>query len=360
MESVMVEVSGGSYDRGTSQGVMFAKQIVAHLDALYAHWSALGIESPETYGKRFLAETDFGDAVAVHTPHAMEEVNGIANGAGIDSGQAFLLQLLDEEWAYRARRLHTTPLDKCSSLAVRDNAHGVTYVGQNMDLPGYTDGFQHLVRHSPSGPAPGQVIFTIAGILGLMGTNAAGLGICVNSLPQLPSGRSGIPVAFMIRRLLESSSASEAAELIHRLPHATNQHYLLADPNTLVSLEASANGVTEYRAPWPDRIFHTNHPLSPLQADTSPELDMINSEARLAALTARLSRGSVDPGAIEAALSSRDDPVNPVCKPRSASKNPASMTTGSLVSALYRSGRVSGVVSMGPPSERHYESWRLI
>jgi hypothetical protein len=79
----------------------------------------------------------------------MREVEGIAAGSGLSCTEVYALQLLDEEWAFRGRLKQGRPLQKCSAFAVRDDAAGVTWIGQNMDLGAYTDGLQRVVQHAP-------------------------------------------------------------------------------------------------------------------------------------------------------------------------------------------------------------------
>lgn len=361
MRPMILDIAGSPSDRGKAQGVAFSDAIAQHIVALHAMWHAAGIASPQSYARDLLADTTFDEAIARHTPELMEEVAGIARGAGVEADDALILQLMDEEWAYRARSLPAPPGDKCSSLAIRDVACGVTYVGQNMDLGVYADGLQQLIRHRPEGKAPAQIVFTLAGMLGLMGANAAGVGVCVNAMPQLPARSSGLPVAFVIRRLLAASSADEAGELVRALPHATSQHYLVADRDAVISLEATPLGVCQCRSPWLDRAFHTNHPLSAALAEDYPTPVLANTVARLRALELRLSQASPTRDAVAAALSSRDDPDHPLCRPRREGQDPISgVTVGSLISEIRRDGSVRGVVSMGPPSERGYTSWNLV
>src|SRR5581483_4768189 len=225
----------------------------------------------------------------------------------------FALQLLDEEWAYRLRRQSGPVLEKCSSFAIAEPGRP-TWIGQNMDLGGYTDGAQALLRIAPHSDAPEALVFTVAGMIGLMGVNAAGVGVCVNSLPQLPSAPQGLPVAFVLRRLLQATSLAEASDLALHLPHATNQHYVIADRAGVRSFEASSEGVVEYRRPTTDRVLHTNHPLAWPPGSDDPGY-LANSTARLAALTARLAEGPASFAALAGALSSCDDPAHPVCRP---------------------------------------------
>lgn len=300
-----------------------------------------------------LEATDFGPAIERHTPDLMREVRGIAAGAQASAALILGLQLLDEEWAHRVRRGRGGRLEKCSSAAIVPAA-GPTVIGQNMDLGGYTEGFAALLAPTASPGQPSALAFTVAGMIGLMGVNSAGVAVCVNSVPQLPSAPIGLPVAFVLRRLLQAHSLAEASDLVASLPHATNQHYLIAEPGKARSFEASSAGVTEYHPADPARILHTNHPL----AAASSEPDGENSVVRLQTLTARLSGGEPGLADIEAALSSCDDRANPVCRIRGQPGGVVAFTTGSMISSL-DPARIETRVSAGPPSVAGYASFFL-
>jgi hypothetical protein len=312
---------------------------------------------PDGYVVRLLDETDFKPAIDRYAPDIWDELAGVAEGAGQPLDQLYALQLLDEEWAYRVRRTDAASPPKCSSLA-SVNADGSTWLAQNMDLGDYTDGFQVMLRIDDR-DHPSALVFSTAGMLGLMGVNAAGLGVCVNSLPQLPSAPQGLPVAFVLRRLLQARSLAEAADLVQTLPHATNQHYLIAEPGAARSFEASAAGVTEYRPADPTTILHTNHPLAATPVLPEAPVARENSEARLRSLVERLSTGPASEAEVESALCANDDPRHPVCRevPPPGS-GPATITTGSMISLLGPRG-VRSWASAGPPRERGYHAFRL-
>ena len=153
----------------------------------------------------------------------------------------------------------------------------------------------------------------------------------------------------MIRRLLQARSADEAFDLVQTLPHATNQHYVIAGPGQARSFEASAVGVTEYRPSDPARLLHTNHPLT--DAPATPELPAKreNSVARLEALQTRLGAGAIGLAEIEAALSSCDDDRHPVRRTGGA----VGFTCGSMISSLAPEV-VEVWVSAGPPQPGGY------
>ena len=346
-----VALTGSPFERGHAHGAALQGQVRTHLDAWLGSLAEAGLGEPRAYVAGMLAATDFRPAIERHTPDLWQEVQGIAAGAEVSPDLVLGLQLLDEEWAYRIRTAGGGALEKCSSLGIV-SADGPTWIGQTMDLGGYTDGFQALLAHGAEGERPAALIFTVAGMIGLMGVNAAGVGVCVNALPQLPSAPSGLPVAFVMRRLLQAVSLAEAVDLVTSLPHATNQHYLIAAPRGVRSFEASAAGVTEYRPPDPSRILHTNHPLA-AEGAAEPASARVNTVARLAALQARLSAGAPGLADIQAALSSCDDPENPVCRIRGEPGGLFAFTTGSMISALEPS-RVETWVSPGPPSRVGY------
>ncbi|MFO1080111.1 MAG: C45 family peptidase [Reyranellaceae bacterium] len=349
---------GSARWRGEAQGRAFGPLIHDHVAALEAALRRSGLDDPRDHLRSLVAATHFDEAIRTHVPHLWDEMEGIAAGAGVECDVIYALQLMDEEWAYRKRLHAAAPGSKCSSFAIHEAPHGVTWIGQNMDLGAYTDGFQRLVLHVGDETRPSALVLTTAGNLALLGINDAGVGVCVNALPQLPSADHGVPVAFLIRRLLEARTAAEAADWCRALPHATNQHYLIADPNGVVSLECSAIGVTEYRPPQPDRVLHTNHPLAG-EGERYPAIEA-NSVARLRSLEARLARGRCDRLQAEAALSAFDDPEHPVCRLRAGGLDFNSFTTGAMISRLVDAPQpILASVSFGPPSERGFQEVSL-
>jgi isopenicillin-N N-acyltransferase like protein len=191
-------------------------------------------------------------------------------------------------------------------------------------------------------------------MIGLMGVNSRGVGVCVNALSTLAHARSGLPVAFVVRRLLQAASADEAATWLRAFPHATGQHYLIADAGSVRSFEASPDGVFEYRSEHERRVLHTNHPLAEGARNVAAR-DETNTRTRLACLVARLGTGPAGLDDIKTALSSKDDPRNPVCRTGTTGAGLVGFTTGSMVSTL--SPRAAGIdtwISPGPPCMRAY------
>lgn len=355
------DAKGTPRQRGRSIGEALRPRIGAHLATWRGALAQGGIPEPESYLAEFLADSSFVADTRSLLPHLVEEIEGMAEGAGASFDALFALQLIDEEWAYRASRpAAQVSRDKCSSLAIADRATGQTWIAQNMDLGAYTDGLQILVRHAADEHGPAQLIFTLAGHLGLMGVNEAGVGLCCNSLPQLPSARHGVPVAFAVRRVLEGRTARDCADIVRTLSHATNQHYLLADAGTIISLEASAAGVVEYTPPLADRVVHTNHPLSGArEVHDAGTRHRANTTARLAALDRDLGDVPVTMNRIAAALSSLEG-EHPVCRLRTDEPGLINFTTGSMITRLAAGQPVETYVAFGPPSHNGYERFGFV
>ncbi|MBL8769870.1 MAG: hypothetical protein JNK30_00690 [Phenylobacterium sp.] len=335
----IVDMAGDARTRGVACGRALAGRIAAHM-ADWERWLAAATGRPGLdYVRAMVRDTDYRTAIAAHTPDLMEEVQGLAEGAGADPDLVYGLQLMDEEWFYRGRAIQ-----KCTSFAVVEPG-GDAWIGQNMDLGAYTDGHQVMLRIAADGDRPAALVFTTAGVIGLMGVNDAGVGVCVNSLPQLPAAPHGLPVAFVLRRLLQARSVTEAAELACTLPHATNQHYVIAGPGAVRAFETSSAGVVEYMPPDPARVFHTNHPLSDVEAAPESEAARRNSVRRLASVTARLAQGRPGLPEYQAALCARDDPEHPVCREGGGN---IGFTCGAMI-ARVAPGEVEAWASPGPP-----------
>ncbi|HJQ56558.1 MAG TPA: C45 family peptidase [Vineibacter sp.] len=359
MTTPLLELPVGARARGRAHGETHRDLIRRHLDAWFAHLDGGRAENPRAYLERFVDDTDFLPAICRWTPDLAEEVEGIAEGAGQPARHIWALQMLDEEWAYAMRcAAARQPRSKCSTFAVAGNGRDQpTLVGQNMDLGGYTQGLQVLMRVAAEADRPACLIFSLAGMIALMGVNSAGVAVHVNTLSQLPSAPSGLPVAFVVRGALERRAAAEAAAFVTGAQHASGQHYLLADNGGIRSLESSAAGSTSFAGQGDGRVLHTNHPLADGMREASP---LRNSVVRLECLQRRLG-GASAPGLADAkaAMSSFDDPDHPVCRLGSGS-GLIVYTTGSMISTLGGAGRpVVSEISVGPPNQNTWRQFRL-
>jgi isopenicillin-N N-acyltransferase like protein len=268
----VLTLEGAPRQRGRQHGEELREEIGRHLD-LYREniQQDTGLDA-QAFFHRLYAQTDFLPAIEKYTPDLLEEVRGIAEGAGRSFDEVLARQLSDEDpWFRQIVKFGRTMPENCSCLGTREA--GRSLIAQNMDSPAYYDGFQMLVRvHEPQSDVE-SLVFTVAGKLSLAGMNNYGIGICCNSVLQLDFNPRGLPEDFIVRKVLQQRSLADVLAFMRAIPHASGQNYVLGGPGGVVDLECSARKVVE-APPLPDtqRVYHTNHPL--VNDDTSSWDDM--------------------------------------------------------------------------------------
>lgn len=314
MQIATCEISGTPRQRGQVHGEGLRRLVVERDRRWKDELGRLTDRPADRAIAAFLEATDFVPAIQRHTPDLLEEVRGIAEGSGLGERDVLAAQFMDEEWwwvtALAGRRHH------CSSLGSHHGAGAV--VAQNMDLIGWMDGFQAVLQIEGAGGAPDAIVLTLAGMIGLCGMNDHGLGVCVNTLAQLPCSRQGLPVAFVTRGLLGQRARTDAAAFLRRLPHASGQNYLFGDRGGVIDIECSAEGVVEHRTGAESGVWHTNHPLAGrLDADGDQMVaSRENTHHRLDAMDRHLAgrKSPVDVAAAKALLADRSDAAHPISR----------------------------------------------
>ena len=363
-------VEGDARTRGRAHGEARRDMIKEHygrwLDAIAAD---LGVD-PKSYIRTFLSETNFIPAIERWTPALLDEVRGIAEGADEPFDIAFARQLSDEEpWFRRDWKFSHPGHGGCTSIASWCD-DSVTYLAQNMDMPHWCDGLQMLLHIKD--PASGVDVFefTLAGKLSLAGMNAAGLGMCCNTLSQLDSSKNGLPEDFVVRGFLEKTRLSKGVEFLHMIEHASGQNYTIGEPGAAaLNLECSSRSVASFT---PDRplmcVYHSNHPLANedqdmflertegLPAEEQARLYHGTSHARFASLQEQLSPLSdgVDVSDIIRVLSSHDAPI---CRHGDSATRNDNFTLGCLIMELGPEPVFH--IAPGPPCETEFRSFRF-
>ncbi|MBV8137281.1 MAG: peptidase C45, partial [Deltaproteobacteria bacterium] len=199
---------------------------------------------PDSFIESFLAQTRFVAAMRKWTPALLEEIEGIAEGSGRPLAETLAFQFMDEEWWFGARHCAkaSAEANHCSIVASRGREGQAPILAQNMDLRAYLDGGQAVISTAIN-DGPRATVMTICGMVGLCGANQAGVGVAVNTLWQLPSAADGLPVACVMRGILEQPNLAAAVQWICQPRHASGQHYLIGDPGGFASFEASATKV---------------------------------------------------------------------------------------------------------------------
>ena len=359
-ELLELNLSGSGYELGMQHG----KQLKNEIEEIVKKWKKNTSQrldrNSEDVLNEFMEYAQFSEAIKKWTPDLYEEVRGIADGSEQNFDDILVLNLLDEFWVY----LNNPSNHHCSNIGAPSFNGGQTYVAQNMDIEEYTDGYQTLIRIERSDSYPEQLILTHPGLIALNGMNEKSVGVCVNTIMQLEASATGLPVAFVVRRIINSTDKEELIEFITSVEHASGQSYIIGIGEEVFNFEASANEVVRFNPGNKNgSVYHTNHPI--VNSDVkewfkqfNPEsLDIqlpntSNSYIRLKSLEKRIAENeSIDDKIIMESLRSKDDKNNPVCRNNTFTNR--GFTFASIIMTL--TGNPNLQMTVGPPDESEYQ-----
>jgi isopenicillin-N N-acyltransferase-like protein len=103
---------------------------------------------------------------------------------------------------------------------------------------------------------------TEAGLIGKIGLNSAGVGVCLNAIKAKGMDPRRIPCHLGLRMVLDSSSREEAVKRLEEHGVASSCHMLVADATGGVGLEWSSQDLRKIEMNASKQVFHTNHYLA--------------------------------------------------------------------------------------------------
>ena len=109
---------------------------------------------------------------------------------------------------------------------------------------------------------PAISMITEAGIVGKIGLNSRGVGVCLNAIKALGITIQKLPCHLALRTCLESASAEEAVVALRKAGVASACHILVADSESAVGLECSHIDIVELTMAQ-GILTHTNHYIQP-------------------------------------------------------------------------------------------------
>jgi isopenicillin-N N-acyltransferase-like protein len=251
----VVTVAGGPRERGRSYGEQ-ARDRIRSTVALYERIFEAYASLPWAEVRRRAGA--FTDPIEAYDVELLPEIEGIAEGAGLDAEDVLAVNLRTEIMFGMDARPGRVPRE-CTALGVAGDR---PLVAQTWDWkPGARETVVMLVC-TPTG-RPGFVTLVEAGLLAKIGMNDAGLAIATNALQStLDRGEPGVPFHAILRRVLTSATFDEAVDAIERGPRASSANYLVGSADGRVTdLECTPGGPAEvYR---PEVPAHANHFLRP-------------------------------------------------------------------------------------------------
>ena len=362
MNPHVLHVSGNSRERGRQYGEGLRAAILQRDARWKEHIGIFSGIDPNEFIAAHLAGTNYLPAVERWTPGLLDEVRGMAEGAGLSFEHAFAAQLMDEEWlyweAFRGRH-------HCSSLASAAPTVDFALAAQNMDLPAWMNGSQTILHLEDPATGLESIVLTVAGMIGLCGMNNAGLAVVVNTLSELPSATDGLPVAFVSRGLLSHKSLADARRFLYEVNHAAGQNYILAGRLSVEDHECSAEGKNRFRPTQAvgEAVWHTNHSLAGGHVVHTQELaatgGSANSHARMDTMNARLGAtgGAWDMATAISALCNRDHADYPISRRFEGGVSDHGFTFASVIWELAPALRAH--VAAGPPHDTAYQTFGI-
>ncbi|MBD8006326.1 C45 family autoproteolytic acyltransferase/hydolase [Bacillus norwichensis] len=198
------------------------------------------------------------NAIEKYDLQMIEEMEGIAKGAGVEFEDILALNARSEIALTNQGEVFS---DGCTSMAVASPTIKDTIIGQTWDwTSSQKDSLLLLDIQAESKPRITMV--TEGGIIGKIGFNSAGVGLCLNAL--ITDKRTNeIPLHLGLRAVLNSYSQAEAMSKISNGQIAASGNFLIGydDGNgngMVVNAEVSPFGI-DYVGGEDGWLTHTNH-----------------------------------------------------------------------------------------------------
>ncbi|KEQ87968.1 AAT-domain-containing protein [Aureobasidium pullulans EXF-150] len=246
----MLEITckGTPYEIGYQHGSQAASQIKGSISFYTSLFQQnVKISWPEVQKTALEFET----VIRKNWPEYLEEMRGIADGAG---------KTLSDIIALNVRTEINFGLfsDGCTALSWLHEDSSI--LAQNWDW--MTEQKANLILLTiEQSPKPTIKMVTEAGLIGKIGLNSSGVGVCLNAIRAKGMDASRIPCHLALRLILDSNSLTEAVDELKKFGVASSCHMLIADANGSVGLEWSYKDLQVLKMNERNQVFHSNHYL---------------------------------------------------------------------------------------------------
>ncbi|MGI8998314.1 MAG: C45 family autoproteolytic acyltransferase/hydrolase, partial [Candidatus Limnocylindria bacterium] len=332
---------------GTVVRELISYTVDAYLESFYRHH---GLRSEQI----FEIAREFEPMIESYDPATLEEMRGIAHGAGIPFEAVLTLNARSELVHGLKARLD----EGCTSFAAvaPATADGSTIIGQNWDWSPAIRKSTVILDIERQGD-PRILTMAEAGLVGKIGLNEAGVGLCVNFLLS-DTRRFGTPVHLIRRKVLSAPTFDSAVRSVVEADRALAANYLIGHADgEVVDIEAWPGDVSLVTA-TDGVISHSNHFLT--ASDDRDDLGKLiypDTLLRDGRLRERLTEhaGGIDVGTCQDALRDHSNLPDSICRHLNPSERQENQieTLGSVVIDL--TNRSFGFCS-GPPCQGSFIS----
>ncbi|WP_299864093.1 C45 family peptidase [uncultured Roseobacter sp.] len=290
----IIEAAGSPTAIGAQIGAQIADRIKATID-LYKEIFA------KTDAEILQAAAHFRIQIEGFAPDLAAEIIAMAEAANVDPGWLFALNA-------RSELLSALAVGECTSL----HFSGTPYMGQNWDWLEPLEDLMVLQRITDA-QGHATLMLTEPGIVGKIGLNDAGIGVCLNFLPST-NPTLGVPTHVLLRQLLSARTWEDVGGILETAGTGRSANILIASAKGLaMDIEFDGLSACNHGAET-TATLHTNHYLT----SDIPVAEVLfeNSDARLSQARALLhGEDSRSLDRLKAILSDRSNEDHPILAP---------------------------------------------
>ncbi|MEQ9145077.1 MAG: C45 family peptidase [Parvibaculaceae bacterium] len=289
----LITLNGDARSRGLQHGAALSTKIHRMIEVYRGFF---GMSDAEV----FEIAAHFRSVIRSFNPDYGVEIEGIAEASDTDPLWIYALNA-------RSEFLSFVPATECTVLHFK----GTPYLGQNWDWEESLEPLITLVRIERN-DGPSILMMTEPGIIGKIGLNEAGLGVCFNFL-NIDRPTNGLPTHILLRAILEAGSLDDARETIMRAGPGRSSNMLVADrQGDRFDIEFAAT--EQFEVPDKSAVMaHTNHYLD-RDMFALPHI-LENSTLRYDRVrTLEAEAQSLDRETMERMLSDTANPGNAICQ----------------------------------------------
>lgn len=250
-----IKLAGTAYEIGYQHGRDAKKEVHYSLDSyerLFHHEKNISWSEAREIAKDHINYLD------KHEDDFLEEIEGIAKGAAVDFEDILALNA-------RSEIALTGNTDGCTSLGIVSPSNNNLYMAQTWDWRPAQK--RSLLTVNIETPQSEVVMVTEAGILGKIGMNNHGMGVCLNAL-RVNERQHTLPIHVTLRKILNSDNIEEALEIINNKEVASAANILVGQDDSdstrkIVNNEITVEHVDSEEISRSGHVYHTNHIRSP-------------------------------------------------------------------------------------------------
>ena len=253
----IIVASGSPYEIGYEHGCQGKEEVLCSIEtykSMFKTYANLDWEEAKFRSRNYV------EPINKYDPDLMEEIRGVADGAGVTLEDILALNARSEVVMMGGSAI---PSDGCTAMAVTPEVtkERNTILAQNWDWKGnQIKSLLVLKIHQKNKPSITMV--TEGGIIGKIGFNDAGIGVCLNALGTAGNPK-GLPLHVILRGILNSCTISDAIQSINRVANACAANYLIASScGEAIDVEKSPSDF-DVIYPYHGIMVHTNHYQTP-------------------------------------------------------------------------------------------------